>query len=63
MPTVVVADNGGEFEAAFDELLRQYGVRRIHTAPYRPQANGVAERAHGFLQSSLAIMVQEHQRA
>ena len=29
VPAVVTADNGGEFEGVFDQLLRCYGVRQL----------------------------------
>jgi transposase InsO family protein len=62
-PAVVISDNGSEFVATlFEGLLRLYGIRHILTAPYRPQANGVAERIHGFIRPALTIMA-EHDHA
>ena len=49
-PAIVVSDNGDEFvNELFDELCRKYGIRRIRTSPYHPQANGIVERLHEFL--------------
>ena len=55
-PAVVVSDNGTEFDGVFDVLARKYGVKRIRTSPYHPQANGIVERLHGYMRGSLAAM-------
>jgi len=34
-PTAVLSDNGSEFEADFDRLLRERGIRRWHASPRR----------------------------
>ena len=41
---------------ANDELMRTYGVHRILTTPYHPQANGIVGRLHGFMRGSIAAM-------
>jgi len=43
-PAEVVTDGGGEFEDAYDELLRACFVDHRVTSAYHPQANGMAER-------------------
>jgi transposase InsO family protein len=61
VPAVVVSDNGSEFDGVFDALTRRYGIRRIRTSPYHPQANGICERLHGFMRGSLAAMSTDDQ--
>ena len=43
-PAETVTDGGGEFEDAFDDLLRACFVDHRVTSAYHPQANGMAER-------------------
>ena len=62
-PAIVTSDQGTEFMAVFDQLMRLYGIQRAVTAPYRPQTNGIAERIHSFLRSALSIMVEEDHTA
>jgi hypothetical protein len=42
----ITTDNGPEFGAAVDELVRRYGVRRIPISPYNSRAQGVIEKGH-----------------
>ena len=43
---VVVSDNGPAFISDLNTATSKfYGYRHIHTLPYNPQANGVAEAA------------------
>ena len=58
VPAVVTTDNGTEFDAVFDQMMRLFGVRRVRTMPYMPRSNGAAERVHGMLRSSLMAMVK-----
>ena len=45
-PAVIVSDNGPAFRNDLtDKASKFYGYRHIHTLPYNPQANGVAESA------------------
>ena len=58
VPAVVTTDNGSEFDAVFDQMMRLFGVRRVRTMPYMPRTNGAAERIHGMLRTSLTAMVE-----
>ncbi len=41
------SDNGGEFiSKAFKQFLKDHGIAKETSTPYRPQQNGVAERAN-----------------
>jgi len=54
LPSVIVSDNGGEFTAtAFEDWLRECGIKHVHTSPYHPQTNGKVERFNGSLQKLL----------
>ena len=49
-PVEILCDNGAEFTAEHTrEFLKQKKIRVVYSPPYRPQANGVLERFHGFL--------------
>ena len=57
VPPIVVSDNGSEFcNKLFDELSRRYGIRRIRTTPYHPQANAFVERLHGFMRGAISAL-------
>lgn len=46
MPEVVVTDNGTSFTSSeFQHFMQQNGVKLIHSAPYHPSSNGLAENA------------------
>ena len=46
LPEIIVTDNGATFTSAeFRSYLDINGVTLIHTAPYHPASNGLAERA------------------
>ena len=43
-PAVIISDNGPAFRNELvEKASRFYGYRHVHTLPYNPQANGVAE--------------------
>jgi len=45
-PAVIVSDNGPAFRSELSAKASSfYGYRHIHTLPYNPQANGIAESA------------------
>ena len=49
-PLEILTDNGGEFCGhKFQNLLRARGILHVTTAPYSPNANGIVERFHRFL--------------
>ena len=46
LPEKIVTDNGSVFtNAEFTEFTEKNGIRHIHTSPYHPASNGLAERA------------------
>lgn len=48
-PEQLVSDNGPQFiSQEFEKFLEVNGIRHIHSAPYHPSTNGLAER---FVQS------------
>jgi len=54
------SDNGKEFcNAAMDEILRRFGIRRRLSTPYTPQQNGIAERKNRTLVESARCMLAE----
>jgi hypothetical protein len=59
-PTTVLSDNGSEFEADFDRLLRERGIKRWYTYPKTPKMNAHAERPHHTLgqRSPLSFLLQ-----
>jgi transposase InsO family protein len=45
VPEKVVTDQGPCFESRkFQEMIQLWGIRRMRTSPYHPQANGITER-------------------
>ena len=46
LPEVVVTDNGSSFTSEeFDTFMKPNGIKLIHSAPYHPASNGLAENA------------------
>ena len=54
LPTRMTADNGGQFiSQKFGQTMKELGIDLIHTSGYHPQSNGILERFHRTLKSSL----------
>ena len=54
VPLHVITDRGSQFESElFNELSNLLGFHRLRTTAYRPQTNGMIERFHRVLKTSL----------
>lgn len=54
-PDTITTDRGTQFESElFIKLMQRMGIQRIHTTAYHPQSNGLIERWHRTLKTSLA---------
>ena len=57
IPDHIITDQGTQFEGQlFDALSSSYGFKHIHTTAYHPQANGMIERFHRSLKTSLRCL-------
>jgi len=57
VPKHVITDQGRQFESSlFQELLKRLGTKRLRTTAYHPQTNGLVERFHRTLKSSLRAL-------
>ncbi len=52
-PIRVTTDRGTHFEAAFSSLLSILGIQHVRTTAYHPESNGMVERFHRQLKTSL----------
>jgi hypothetical protein len=60
MPRVLHSDLGSNFESRlFSEMCSLLGVRKTHTTPYRPQANGVVERFNRTMAAMLKSFIKD----
>ena len=60
VPLSLTTDRGSQFEShLWDKLMTLLGIRRLRTASYHPQANGMVERFHRQLKASLAATVKD----
>lgn len=54
VPSKITVDQGKQFTSnLFNELTILMGSHKIHTSPYHPQANGMIERFHRQLKTSI----------
>ena len=54
VPAIITTDRGSQFESSlFTSLTQLLGIQRCRTTAYHPQANGMVERFHRQLKSSL----------
>ena len=60
IPDVVTTDRGTQFESQlFHELTKLIGTKHIRTAAFNPRANGMIERFHRTLKSSIMATGQQ----
>ena len=53
----IISDNGPAFTShEFKDYMKQCGIHHIHTSPYHPSFNGLAERAVQTFKSSLKTL-------
>lgn len=58
-PVRLTSDQGTQFEShLFNSLLKYLGVAKSRTTPYHPQCNGIVERWHRSLKTSLRAMLE-----
>lgn len=61
VPTLVIADNGGEFNSyEFKNLCTSYSIKIGFTTPYHPRGNSVSERMHRTMKSILGKLCKGH---
>ncbi|KAL1446948.1 hypothetical protein WDU94_003629 [Cyamophila willieti] len=61
LPKTLTSDQGRQFESQiFRELCHLLGINHIHTTSYHPQANGILERWHRTLKTSLKCHLSEN---
>ena len=57
IPNHIITDQGTHFEGSlFQSLSETFGFKHIHTASYHPQTNGMIERFHRSLKTSLRCL-------
>ena len=57
IPDILVTDNGAVFTSQeFEEYMRMNGVKVVHSAPYHPRTNGLAENAVKTFKAGLKKM-------
>lgn len=53
-PVRLTSDQGRQFESGlFTQLMKLMGIEKLRTTPYHPQSNGLVERWHRSLKTSL----------
>lgn len=57
VPNHIITDQGTQFESKlFHSLSMSFGFKHIHTTAYHPQSNGMIERFHRSLKTSLRCL-------
>jgi len=57
VPNHIITDQGTQFESSlFDSLATSLGIKHIHTTTYHPQTNGLIERFHRSLKTSIRCL-------
>ena len=64
LPVMIRSDNGTQFvNDLIDKLLRRLNVKHHNILPYRPQSNGIVERANGEILKHLRMLMLEFGKA
>ena len=59
-PQYILSDNGTEFKISLmDQVLQQFGIDRIFSAPYHPLSNGKLEVFHKYLKPTLKKLCEK----
>ncbi|KAJ8713199.1 hypothetical protein PYW07_013569 [Mythimna separata] len=59
-PTTLTSDQGPQFESQlFQNLMKVMGIKKNRTTPYHPQSNGMIERWHRSLKTSLRAKLSD----
>ena len=59
-PRYILSDNGTEFKNnLMDQVLKQFGIERIFSAPYHQQSNGKLEVFHKYLKPTLKKLCEK----
>ena len=62
-PMQIHSDQGRSFESdVFREMCRLLGIEKTRTTPYRPQSDGLVERANRTIENMLASFVSQNQK-
>jgi integrase-like protein/reverse transcriptase-like protein len=56
----IVTDNGPETKAAFEELLRRFGIPHVRISPYNSKANGVVEQGHFHIRQAILKLCEDN---
>jgi transposase InsO family protein len=63
-PRKIVTDNATSFKAEpLVKLCEQFGIKLIHSTPYYPQGNGLAESPNKSLIRIIKILLEDNKRA
>ena len=60
LPHHVVTNNGVQFRADTEALLKEYKIEHHRSSPYRPQANGAVEAANKNIKRILAKTLENY---
>ena len=62
-PLQLHSDQGKTFESeVFQEMCKILGIHKTRTTPYRPQSDGMIERANRTIENMLSLFVDENQK-